>query len=270
VDSTPQFEFWYLGTESVHQEAEAVIMFYLTLPSNSSAQSFPNNTLTHYFTKLPHAIDLVGGQWEVGLAEIQYPHTWYNIAEDEAFFVAEIEGEVHFGVLKAGFYESPELLVKRLKLVCKSSLPDCNAIQFTYDNITKKVTVSLKPNVSISFSAHLQTMLGFAQSHYEDGIHEGDRVIDIRQGFYSLYVYCNILEPHMVGDVLVPLLRIVPTRGKDGELITRTYENTMYYPVQQKHFDTVELDIRDDTGGRVSFERGKVVVTLHFRERRSL
>lgn len=193
----------------------------------------------------------------MGLAEIQYPHTWYNIAQAEAFFVAEIEGEVHHSILKAGFYDSPELLVKRLKLVCKASLPDCKAVEFSYDDITKKVTVSLKPDVSISFSPHLQTMFGFAEPHYESGIHEGD---------HSLYVYCNILKQQMVGDVLVPLLRIVPTKGTDGELVTRTYENIMYYLVQQKHFDTVELDIRDDTGRRVSFERGKVVVTLHFRE----
>lgn len=77
------------------------------------------------------------------------------------------------------------------------------------------------------------------------------------------------MEPHIVGDALVPLLRILPIRGKNGDLITRTYENIIYYPVQQKRFDTVELDIRDDTGRSVSFERGKVVATVHFRRRRS-
>jgi hypothetical protein len=43
---------------------------------------FPDNTLTHYTTKLDTPITLdSAANWEVGLAEFQYPHTWYNINE---------------------------------------------------------------------------------------------------------------------------------------------------------------------------------------------
>lgn len=244
-------------------------MFYLTLPSNSSLEYFPGNTLTHYFTRLPQAVNLMGGQWEVGLTEIQYPHTWYNIQGEEGWADLNIDGVVYHSTLKPGFYDSPGLLVKRMKLVCDSFLPDCKAIVFYYDAITQKVTVSVKPESSVTFSPLLQTLLGLSHAHYEEGIHEGEHVVDIRQGFYSLYLYCSLIEPHMVGDTLTPLLRIVPIRGKDGDMVTRTYENINYHPVQQKQFSTVELDIRDDTGRRISFERGKVVATLHFRRRRS-
>lgn len=226
-------------------------IFYLTLPSNSSVEYFPENTLTHYCTRLPQAINLTGGQWEVGLTEIQYPHTWYNMQEDEGWVDITIDDVTYHSVLKAGYYESPGLLVKRMKLLCNALLPDCHAVAFTYDEINKKVTVSIKRDAAVTFGPVLQNMLGLSQARYGNGIHEGDRVIDIRQGFYSLYVYCNVVEPHMVGDTLAPLLRIVPIRGKDGDMITRTYENIFYQPVQQKHFDTVELVIRDDTGRRV-------------------
>lgn len=247
-------------------------MFYLTLPSNSSSQFFPENTLTHYFTKLPHSVDLTGGQWEVGLAEIQYPHTWYNIQGEDGWVDFEIDGVVLHAVLRAGYYPTPQILVKRMEVICTSHLRKarkCDAVEFLYDDITRKVTLGLKPDVAVTFGPLLKTMLGFSQDRYEEGVHEAENVVDIRQGFYSLYVYCNVVEPHMVGDVLAPLLRIVPIRGKDGDLVTRSYDNISYHPVQQKHFDTVELDIRDDTGRRVSFERGKVVITLHFRQRRS-
>ena len=244
-------------------------MFYLTLPSNSSLDYFPDNTLTHYWTKLPQAVDLSGGEWEVGLTEIQYPHTWYNIQDGRAWTELNIDGVAYDGVLKAGFYESPNILVKRMKLLCGSFIKDCTAVELHYDSITQKVTISVKPRASVKFSPLLQILLGLSHAEYGPGTHEGNNVVDIRQGFYSLYVYCNLSEPHMVGDALVPLLRIVPIRGKDGDLITRTYENVNYHPVQQRRFDVVELDIRDDTGRKVSFERGKVVVTLHFRRRRS-
>ena len=56
--------------------------FYLVLPSNSSTKYFPNNTLTEYTTHLAKEIGLQG-EWEVGLAEIQYPHAWYNITDSD-------------------------------------------------------------------------------------------------------------------------------------------------------------------------------------------
>jgi hypothetical protein len=53
-------------------------MFYLTLPSNSSMNYFPNNTLTHYTKKLPKIMEL-DGTWEIGLAEIQYKEAWLKV-----------------------------------------------------------------------------------------------------------------------------------------------------------------------------------------------
>ena len=44
--------------------------------------AFPENTLTHYVTKLPNRFDLLG-EWEVGLSEIQYPISWYNVSKED-------------------------------------------------------------------------------------------------------------------------------------------------------------------------------------------
>ena len=59
--------------------------FYMTLPSNASMLVYPDNILAHYITDLPHRIDLFG-EWECGRAEIQYPHTWYNVRADDNWF----------------------------------------------------------------------------------------------------------------------------------------------------------------------------------------
>ena len=55
-----------------------VAQFYLHLPSNSSFHKFSNNTLTEYRVGLPQTVSLTG-DWEVGLAEIHYPHSWNNV-----------------------------------------------------------------------------------------------------------------------------------------------------------------------------------------------
>jgi hypothetical protein len=72
----------------------------------------------------------------------------------------------------------------------------------------------------------------------------------------------------MVGDAHVPLLRIVPVEGRDGYMITRVIDPIQYCPLLQRRFQTVEIDIRDDTCSIVPFERGRVVVTLHCRKRK--
>ena len=55
---------------------------YVTLPSNSSVQCFPDNKTSNFLTKLPRTLQL-DREWEVGLVEIDYPHTWYNIREEK-------------------------------------------------------------------------------------------------------------------------------------------------------------------------------------------
>ena len=39
-------------------------------------------------------------------------------------------------------------------------------------------------------------------------------MVDMAQGFYSLYAYTNVVESDLVGHSIEPLLRIVPLAGK--------------------------------------------------------
>lgn len=58
-----------------------VTQLYLTLPSNSSLEYFPKNTVEHFKVKLAEAVEL-NGEWEVALhAEIHFPRSWSTIQE---------------------------------------------------------------------------------------------------------------------------------------------------------------------------------------------
>src|SRR6266516_6779587 len=119
--------------------------FYLTLPSNSSQQFFPNNTLTEFTTKLPSTIELTN-EWEVGLAEIMFPRSWYTIPEEgliidvdycrcspewksmmagreargEDISVKEFHTDAEIK-LKGGFYKTMEDIKQELKLSIKAA-----------------------------------------------------------------------------------------------------------------------------------------------------
>src|SRR5688572_15740086 len=102
--------------------------FYLTLPSNSSHQFFQDNTMTDFTTKLSSTIELTN-EWEVGLAEIMFPRSWYTIPKrglnidvdySKCSVKLEPEGSVEARncilriQLKGGFYNSMEQLTHEL------------------------------------------------------------------------------------------------------------------------------------------------------------
>ena len=111
-------------------------------------------------------------------------------------------------------------------------------------------------------------MLGFKRVIFPRGDHVADWVADVTKGLNSLYVYCPLVEPRMMGDAQVPLLRIVPVEGRDAEMVTRIFDPVQYCPLVLRRFQTVEIDINDDTGVKMPLERGRVVVTLHCRKRK--
>ena len=82
----------------------------------------------------------------------------------------------------------------------------------------------------------------------------------------SIYVYCNIVQPQIVRNTSVPLLRTIPVSGNSGDVITKMFTNIQYMPVQRKSFEDIEILLTTDTGYPMPFERGKVIVTLYFKK----
>ena len=106
--------------------------FYLSLPSNASMKVHPDNTLAHYITDLPQRIS-VSGEWECGLAEIQYPHTWYNVREGDTWFYLNERnpvGRTPSTKIEAEYYRSPNVLLDHVNKALKPALPECNGYHF--------------------------------------------------------------------------------------------------------------------------------------------
>jgi len=261
--------------------------FYLVLPSNASMHLHPNNTLTNFVTTLPRHVNL-RGEWECGLAEINYPHNWFNVTKEDG--VMEIQpapgivsehgarGNASLTYIDAGYYDRPELLIEAIakKLMIPRVGSKKKGARLSYSSVTQKATVFLTPNTRLTLTGVMGDILGFPSKvltspvgSYSLKPFEGSSVVDINQGMESLYVYSSVVEPRIVGNSFVPLLRIVPITGKHGDMVSKQFDHIHYVPLMTKVFGTVEVDIRDDTGRSVPFERGKVTVTLHFRRRKN-
>jgi uncharacterized protein (UPF0248 family) len=119
-----------------------------------------------------------------------------------------------------------------------------NKFDLSFNEINHKIDIKVK----VIINPLLQSMSGFRQAIFPAGEYVSDWVADVKKELNSLYVYCPLVEPRIAGDAQVPLLRIVPVEGRNGEMITRVFDPIQYCPLLQRQFQTVEIDIRDDTG----------------------
>ena len=72
--------------------------------------------------------------------------------------------------------------------------------------------------------SHVRKMLGMTIiSSFVSNQSKADSVV-VTDPCDSLFVYCDVLEPRVVGDSQASLLKIVPVEGEHGQLMTRIFK----------------------------------------------
>jgi hypothetical protein len=257
--------------------------FYISLPSNSVFTGNANTT-SEFRVRLPGEIDLGSELWEVALVEFQYPYTWNNLESgDNVINVISKHNDVVRLAMHPGQYETIHSLLSVMKKsfecveVPSASLNPkmCRSFVFVMDFINHHVILKCtQPPLlqSIHISKHLQYMLGFDTNVFDTGI----KVVrakyppDMRGGIDSLFVYCDLIVPQIVGNTKQQLLRIVPVSGTYGEVVDKVFVAPHYVRLLKKKFSTIEMSINTDQNKPIMFQSGKTVIKLHFRRYRSL
>ena len=277
--------------------------FYITLPSNTEE----NNTISKFRAQLPNPIELEG-QWEVALAEVQYPFSWNNIelttiAEEQQglgnlLFVAFRPGalqtrrvsirvpECHYSTIEE-LLEAFRIVISRKKVretvIVKTEgnkktkktkthlLSDLISIQ--YMPLEKRITIKMDTKFikGAVLGERLQYVFGFASGRsglLSRAENKAKFPPDLQGGFSTLYIYCDLVQPQVVGNILAPLLRTVAVRGLEnyGHTINEIFLAPHYLPVRSKNFSSVHLEIKNDLNELVPFKFGKAVLKLHFRK----
>ena len=142
-------------------------------------------------------------------------------------------------------------------------------VTMTFNARTEKITVHLKNGYQVVITGRMSIILGFGGRELKiTKTTVSPYVADLR-GTMSIYIYCDIVQPQVVGDTSANLLRSIPVGGKMGDAVTSTFNNIQYVPVQTKSFENIEILLRSDTGEILPFERGKVIAILHFKRQSS-
>ena len=267
--------------------------FYLTLPSNAGE----SNTTANFRVQLPNPINLQGN-WEVGLAEIQYPFSWNNIDQtmkgvnswDNVLFISfkpsvmkETQVSVH---IPSGHYESIHELLDAFKHEFSTkkvypyeggkkrgkAKPLGKYIQIDYRPMQKRIKISLNTNFikGIILGNRLQYLFGFDVGRLgvlSSSVNYAKYPPDIFHGFSTLYVYCDLVQPQVIGNSLAPLLRTISvTDRKYGGTVNEIFLSPHYIPIRNRYFSSVAVEIKNDQNELIPFKFGKAIIKLHLRK----
>ena len=239
--------------------------FYITLP-NVSSKDF-ENTPTEYTTRLPRWIQL-NGEWEIGLHSIAYM-TWNIVQHLDEPISFTYSGNNEKGGRMKKYYTTVYEYVTSIKKSLEGHVTN-NEIRFKFE-LSGKVSITLSPGYKVYLRREQAIVLGFMT--FDDSA-EVKEIAKTETGLYvanlhwetNIYVYCDIVQPQIVGDKMAPLLGIVPC-----EKTTETYEtlyapeNIHYIPVQTKSFQKIKVLLRSSTNESIPFEYGRASVTLHLK-----
>src|SRR5277367_5663011 len=236
--------------------------FFITAPSNSNYDLFPNNTVTDYTVNFNRPLP-IDETFEIALVECHFP---YDVdsrvkslkTEDTIGLLREFhlpEGRVELSIVKlpiiSAKWNEKQDLVEEINHIVQSYLESVNFIgnipHYKYvHGALQKLDIQ---DVNITLTRPLERKL-----HSKD--------IDY------VYVYTDIIEPTFVGDGQAKLLRIVDVSCSKGKVCSVIYENPQYYRVISKEPQTITINLRSSLGDFIPLRTlGTTNIVLHARKR---
>lgn len=296
--------------------------FYVDLPSDSSLLTHPKNHGGNFTVDLPQTIRFSAYQWEVGLAEITFQQDWQPlIAEDVwvAFCINDKTGG-GYSTCAAAMLEEKEVVKIRvftkfselwqsvLKPLIEKAMKNADIFKENVSSVgvvqnmkTGLLEVKVKifqkeyRAVRMEMSQSLLQLLGFTRTQLpEKGryfVTDADGTITTGQTMFppsldrsitSLWIYTNIIRPHITGHSFSPLLRIVGIDKNSGGGSAEVGNLSIFNPISTRvvqfdriHYYTLISDEISQISIFITNEGGKsglkfsapVVAKLHFRRK---
>lgn len=268
--------------------------FYITLLSNGSMGIYPQNKTSSFTVHIPRQMNLTG-EWDVALAEIHYPYTFFTVQEGEnQFGIKSFTATKEFidskkqvlppstwSTLKItpGFYNDIKEIVNAVngRVREKTKLSSFFQIDDKSKRLGVKTNEVAEGGGVITYyraKGRLALQLGCRPDDEVSVSAKPPHVTNIASGVPdTMLVYCDILEPQITGDSWSRLLRTLNTTRDAAEYFGKPcsteFAHLQYIPVQRKNFESIRIDIRDVSGKLMPFQYGTLTVKLHFKRRRN-
>ncbi|KAG8231304.1 hypothetical protein J437_LFUL006960 [Ladona fulva] len=168
--------------------------------------------------------------------------------------------------IPSGHYESIGEVVIAVNKVLSSADLEEKIVMFLDTN--RRVAIHSGTKTSLHVSNLLVLQLEFEPGIYLVRQCKSSVNPSYHCGIHLKYVYCDIVEQQLIGDVVSPLLRIVSYNASVshfGQDVVHILSRPFYLPVMKREFETIEVDLRTHSGEPLPFIYGTSVIILHFR-----
>lgn len=173
------------------------------------------------------------------------------------------------------FYAKDQSVTKKLPI---KFLDLKNHIQITprYPHFDENLRMLAFPffsnelRMSIGMPAYDSTeMIEFLKNHRR-GRHVTPKYgpVDLKGGYSNMFIYTNIVQPHIVGDTRANVLRTIGIpKAEFGENISVEFSRLDFFDLGIHDFDTIRITFNFDDGTPVPFKFGRTVVQLMFKRK---
>ena len=145
----------------------------------------------------------------------------------------------------------------------KANLPISGRAIFNDDDSVKSVS-ALHKRALITF-AYCKLLECFHINNHGTFKAENAAVVN---PYELMYIYSDLIKPQPFDNFSSPLLDILKTEGKQGELTEfRSNGNIQYKSLNRSNITTIKTYIASDLAKPFPFLRGPLVIRLHFRKR---
>ena len=262
---------------------------YLSVPCDSGTATFPSNTISKFRVKLPQEIHLSKDNWRVGLASVQYSHTFEVVAKfTAAMQIGTLDPDVegHTATID-GFYcrDTEDLLTRLTRAINDAFRPihetDDDLLAFRIPLSLKRVFLkkahfSDEHVIYVRLPCGMLNALGFDTEQHVDHdplgscwIKTGTQARHLHNANipFSINVHCDLAQPtRATGDKFSAVLRSAPIRGEYGQVVYYEPKIIQFFPLRYNTFSEIGIELTDDRDKPMSFMAGKTVVHLYLKK----
>lgn len=245
---------------------------YAILPSNSLAETFPENTTSNFTIPLSEPLDFPKNEyWKIGLLEVQIPITFYNFEDsDDRNIIFSDEHNLYREKIPNGSYNSAIEIIKKInKIFLKFDLAKKGFKKIFYLENIHTVLISLSKGQQITFSSRLSRILGFPRkldvAHGKTQQVFRSSTANPWKDFNHIFIYSDLVEDRLVNSSSRALLGSVSiNQNQFGSLLVRSFLSPELLKPRYEHYSTINFQLCNELDQTVRFRAGSVVLKLKF------
>lgn len=277
--------------------------FYLTLPSDASMLNHPDNHGGCYTVDLPTTLHVNSHSWECALVEMIYNRDFPQILKEDIWIGICINdaqggtwsncaGETITDEEATVIYQNARSFVESvfeplLVRVLKAAKITYTGLEVTIDAndyvtivIASAKHTSRRP-IRIEMSTSLARIMGFTRSQLKENRYLQSTInhnftsirtyfpVKLSRAISGLWVYTNIIQPHITGHSTSPLLRVIPLDNNSTNDATNVVQiqRPYYFNLSMDEIQSVTISIYNENGSVPIIFASPVVIKLNIRRK---